>query len=250
MRTSTKPTTPLPAMRPGFALDALWSELALQLGLDRRPFVAPAGAFERGWLLATKHAVLRYQQSQLEYSTRQQVQRLLLHGGEGGEGEVSPAAHAAGSPASPAAHVAGSPAPLAHEDGASERGELPRVRLTRRASTKLVGEQLQAERAEIEALKEEITAFERRSSTADENPAKAQQRRGADAKPRSKGETSRADEDPAKAQQRRGADAKPRSKGEMSRADEDPAKAQQRRGADAKPRSKAQINRAIGERKG
>ena len=181
--TSTKPTTPLPAMRPGLATDALWRELAPLLGLDRRPLAAPAGAFERGWQLASQRAVLQYQQSQLEYSTRQQAQRLLqLHGGEGGGGEVSP----------PAAHASGSPAPLAHEGGASERDALPRVWLTRPKSTQLVVEQLQERKAAIEALREEISAFTQELSRADENPAKAQKRRGADAKPRSKGEMSRA----------------------------------------------------------
>ena len=226
--TSTKPTTPLPAMRPGLATDALWRELAPLLGLDRRPLAAPAGAFERGWQLASQRAVLQYQQSQLEYSTRQQAQRLLqLHGGEGGGGEVSPpAAHASGSPAplavlasvsSPAAHASGSPAPLAHEGGASERDALPRVWLTRPKSTQLVVEQLQERKAAIEALREEISAFTQELSRADENPAKAQKRRGADAEPRSRAQMNRADEDPAKAQKRRGADAKPRSRAQMAR---------------------------------
>eukprot|EP00964_Phaeocystis_antarctica_P110547 scaffold74898_cov74-Phaeocystis_antarctica.AAC.2 len=94
---SAPPCAPAPSPPPPYPPCA-------QLGLDRRPFTAPAGAFERGWLLVTERAELRYQQSQLEYSTRQQAQRLLqLHGGEGGGGEVSPpAAHAAGSPAPPA----------------------------------------------------------------------------------------------------------------------------------------------------
>ena len=84
---STKPITPLPPMRPGLAHAALSRELARRLGLDGRPFAWPAGAMEHGWELAAELATLRRLQSQLERSTRQQDERLLLHGCEGGGSE-------------------------------------------------------------------------------------------------------------------------------------------------------------------
>ena len=106
----------------------------------------------------------------------------------------------------------------AHEGGASERDALPRVWLMRRKSRQLVVEQLQERKAAIEALKEEISAFTQELSRADENPARAQKRRGPGAVPRSKAEMSRADENPAEAQKRRGQGAVPLSRAEMSRA--------------------------------
>ena len=80
----------------------------------------------------------------------------------------------------------------AHEGGASERDALPRVWLMRRKSRQLVVEQLQERKAAIEALKEEISAFTQELSRADENPARAQKRRGKGAVPRSRAQLSSA----------------------------------------------------------
>ena len=82
---------------------------------------------ERGWELAAELAQLRYQQSQLERSTRQQDERLQRDGGEGGDGEG---------------------------------GRWPRVRLSRPESALHVVDQLQVIDAATKALREEITAFD------------------------------------------------------------------------------------------
>jgi len=162
MRTSTKPITPLPPMRPGLAHDALSCELARRLGLDGRPFAWPAGAMARGWELAAEHATLQWLQSQLERSTRQQVERLQRHGGEGGGGE----------------------------GGGGEDAMPPLVLLSRPASTQHVAGRLRENDAAIKELIEEIAAFDAQVHTADENPNEAKKRRGPDAEARSKAEMS------------------------------------------------------------
>ena len=151
-------------MRPGLAHAALSRELALRLGLDGRPFTWPAGAMESGWELAAELATLRRLQSQLERSTRQQGERRLLHGSEGGGGE----------------------------GGGNEDAMPPLVLLSRPASTQHVAERLQENDAAIKALRESITSFDAQvrdaGCRADENPNEAKKKRGPEAVPRSRTE--------------------------------------------------------------